>query len=98
MTSIDPQQAASALSDIDVVARRVRQSQIYNLASLIMIMWGGLTFAGYLATYRDRPLHQRADVDRLFFRRRRVRPVDGIRQRRRAHAGRPVDASELTDG
>jgi hypothetical protein len=51
MTSIDPQQAASALLDIDVVVRRVRQSQIYNLASLIMIMWGGLTFAGYLVTY-----------------------------------------------
>ena len=51
MTSIDPQQAASALSDIDIVVRRVRQSQIYNLASLIMIMWGGLTFAGYLATW-----------------------------------------------
>jgi hypothetical protein len=51
MTSIDPKQAASALSDIDVVVRRVRQSQIYHLASLIMIMWGGLTFAGYLVTY-----------------------------------------------
>jgi hypothetical protein len=51
MTSIDPQQAASVLSDIEIVVRRVRQSQIYNLASLIMIMWGGLTFAGYLATY-----------------------------------------------
>jgi uncharacterized membrane protein YeaQ/YmgE (transglycosylase-associated protein family) len=51
MTSIDPQQAASSLSDIEIVVRRVRQSQIYNLASLIMIMWGGLTFAGYLATW-----------------------------------------------
>src|SRR6266700_2165575 len=51
MTSVDPQQAAAALSDIEIVVRRVRQSQIYNLASLIMIMWGGLTFAGYLVTY-----------------------------------------------
>jgi hypothetical protein len=49
--SIDSQQAASALSDIDTIVRRVRQSRIYNVASLIIIMWGALTFAGYLATY-----------------------------------------------
>jgi hypothetical protein len=51
MTRIDPSEAASALSDIDAIVRRVRQSTIYNLASLMLIMWGGLTFAGYLATY-----------------------------------------------
>jgi uncharacterized membrane protein YeaQ/YmgE (transglycosylase-associated protein family) len=51
MTSINPQEAASALSDIDSIARRVRQSTIYNLASLMLIMWGVLTFAGYLASY-----------------------------------------------
>jgi uncharacterized membrane protein YeaQ/YmgE (transglycosylase-associated protein family) len=51
MTSIDPREAASALSDIDSVVRRVRQSRIYNIASLIMIMWGVLTFAGYLNSY-----------------------------------------------
>ena len=51
MTSINPQEAASALSEIDSIARRVRQSTIYNLASLMLIMWGGLTFAGYLASY-----------------------------------------------
>jgi uncharacterized membrane protein YeaQ/YmgE (transglycosylase-associated protein family) len=51
MTSINPQEAASALSDIDSVARRVRQSTIYILASLMLIMWGVLTFAGYLASY-----------------------------------------------
>jgi hypothetical protein len=51
MTSIDPSEAASALSDIDAIARRVRQSTIYNLASLILIMWGVLVFAGYLVTY-----------------------------------------------
>jgi hypothetical protein len=49
--SIDPKEAASALSDIDEIARRVRQSTIYNLASLMLIMWGALTFAGYLVTY-----------------------------------------------
>jgi hypothetical protein len=51
MTSIDPRQAASALSDINSIVQRVRQSRIYNLASLIMILWGVLTFAGYLNAY-----------------------------------------------
>jgi hypothetical protein len=51
MTGIDAKQAASALSDIEAIASRVRQSTIYDLSSLLMIMWGALTFAGYLATY-----------------------------------------------
>jgi uncharacterized membrane protein YeaQ/YmgE (transglycosylase-associated protein family) len=51
MTSIDPREAASALSDIDSIVQRVRQSRIYNLASLIMIMWGVVVFAGYLNAY-----------------------------------------------
>jgi hypothetical protein len=49
--SIDREQAASALSDIDSIVSRVRQSRIYNLASLIMMMWGGLVFAGYLLNF-----------------------------------------------
>jgi hypothetical protein len=49
--SIDPKEAASALSDIDSIAHRVRQSRIYHLASLMLIMWGALIFSGYLATY-----------------------------------------------
>lgn len=51
MTNIDPGEAASALSDIDSIAHRVRQSRIYDLASLMLMMWGALTFAGYLVTY-----------------------------------------------
>ena len=51
MTIIDPTEAASALSDIDAIVARVRQSRIYNLASLMLILWGALTFAGYLATW-----------------------------------------------
>ena len=51
MTNIDAREAASALSDIDEIANRVRQSTIYNLASLILALWGALTFAGYLVTY-----------------------------------------------
>jgi hypothetical protein len=48
---IDSQQASEALMDIDQIVRRVRQSQIYNLASLIMILWGVLVFAGNIATW-----------------------------------------------
>ena len=51
MTGIDPKEAASALSDIDEMARRIRQSRIYNLASLMLIMWGALVFAGYLGSF-----------------------------------------------
>ncbi len=49
--SIDRQQAASALSDIDAIVRRVRQSRIYSLASLMLILWGALTAVGYVATW-----------------------------------------------
>jgi len=48
---IDSKQAAAALNDIDDIVQRVRQSQIYNLASLIMICWGVLVFAANVATW-----------------------------------------------
>ena len=48
---IDRQQASAALADIDEMVRRVRQSRIYNLASLMLIMWGALVFAGYLGSF-----------------------------------------------
>jgi hypothetical protein len=51
LAMIDSQQATEALADVNDIVRRVRQSQIYHLASLIMIMWGALAFAGYLVTY-----------------------------------------------
>ena len=51
MTSIDPREAASALSDIDAIVSRVRQSRIYDVASQMLVMWGALTFTGYLVTY-----------------------------------------------
>ena len=35
--------------EINEMTRRVRQSRIYNLASLMLIMWGALVFASYLA-------------------------------------------------
>jgi hypothetical protein len=51
MSSIDPQEAASALSDIDVISRRVRQSTMYRLSSLLTIFWGVLVFAANIASF-----------------------------------------------
>jgi hypothetical protein len=48
---IDSKEAREALSDIDEMVRRVRQSQTYDIASLIMILWGVLVFAGNIATW-----------------------------------------------
>jgi hypothetical protein len=48
---IDSKQAAEALSDIEQIVRRVRQSRIYDLASQIMILSGMLVFAGNLANW-----------------------------------------------
>jgi hypothetical protein len=48
---IDSQQASDALAEINEMTRRVRQSRIYNLASLMLIMWGALVFAGYLGSF-----------------------------------------------
>jgi hypothetical protein len=49
--TIDRKEATQALSEIDAIVQRVRQSRIYDVASRMAILWGGLTFAGYLATY-----------------------------------------------
>jgi hypothetical protein len=51
MSSIDPQEAASALSDIDSIARRVRHSTMYRLSSLLTIYWGALVFAANIASF-----------------------------------------------
>lgn len=48
---IDSQQASEALSDINAIVHRVRQSRIYDLASLLLILWGALVFAGNLASF-----------------------------------------------
>jgi hypothetical protein len=48
---IDSKQATEALSEINEIARRVRQSTIYRLSSLLIIMWGVLVFAGNLSNY-----------------------------------------------
>ena len=51
MTSIQGQEAAAALNEIAQIARRVRQSRVYDLASLMLIMWGVLVFAGNTASF-----------------------------------------------
>ena len=49
---IDSREASEALSDINDIAQRVRQSTNYNLASLTMILWGMLVFAGNLGSFQ----------------------------------------------
>jgi hypothetical protein len=51
MTGIDPKEAASALSDIGSISRRVRQSRIYDIASLMLILWGALVFVANIASF-----------------------------------------------
>jgi hypothetical protein len=51
MSGIDPREAASALSDIDSIARRVRRSTMYRLSSLLTIYWGVLVFAANIASF-----------------------------------------------
>ncbi len=48
---IDSQQASAALSDIEDMVRRVRQSRVYDVASQMMIMWGVLVFVANIATW-----------------------------------------------
>lgn len=48
---IDSQQASAALDDINDVVQRVRQSRIYQFASVIVATWGVLLFAAYVANY-----------------------------------------------
>jgi hypothetical protein len=48
---IDSHQASTALADITDVARRVRQSRFYQHASSMLMLWGALTFVGYVVSF-----------------------------------------------
>ncbi len=48
---IDSKQASEALAEIDDIVQRLRQSQLYELASLAALWWGVLVFAGNLVTW-----------------------------------------------
>jgi hypothetical protein len=49
--SIDRRAAAAALSDIDEISRRVRQSRIYQISSLMLMLWGPLVMVGYVISW-----------------------------------------------
>lgn len=46
---IDSKQATDAMADIDETVRRVRQSMIYQVSSLALLMWGVLAFVANIA-------------------------------------------------
>lgn len=48
---IDSKEASAALADIDDIVQRVKQSQLYELASLAAVWWGVLVFAANLVTW-----------------------------------------------
>jgi hypothetical protein len=48
--NIEPAEAHAALADIESVARKVRQSSWYRLASTAIVLWGALVALGYCAT------------------------------------------------
>jgi hypothetical protein len=49
--TIDRHAAAAALSDIDDMSRRVRQSRIYQISSLMLMLWGPLVMVGYVVSW-----------------------------------------------
>ena len=53
---IDSQQAHSALADIADIAQRVRQSRFYRHAGAMLMLWGALTFAGYVVSFAMPPV------------------------------------------
>ena len=48
---IDSKEASAALAEIDDIVQRVKQSQLYEMASLAAMWWGALVFAGNVATW-----------------------------------------------
>ncbi|TPQ32664.1 hypothetical protein C2U70_21130 [Bradyrhizobium guangdongense] len=48
---INSREASAALADIDDIVQRVKQSQLYELASLAAVWWGVLVFAANLVTW-----------------------------------------------
>jgi hypothetical protein len=48
---IGSKEASEALAEVNDIIQRVRQSRIYYLNGLIMVLWGVLVFAGNIATW-----------------------------------------------
>jgi hypothetical protein len=49
--TISPHDAAAALSDVDAIVQRVRQSRIYRVAAQMLMLWGPLTAIGYVVSW-----------------------------------------------
>jgi hypothetical protein len=49
--NIDPPTATAALDDIERIVQRVKQSQIYRNAALIMILWGVIIACANVSAY-----------------------------------------------
>jgi len=47
--SIDVRSAQASLAEIDTVVARLKQSSFYRAASILMVVWGVLVAAGYIA-------------------------------------------------
>ncbi|MBB5052940.1 hypothetical protein HNQ36_002931 [Afipia massiliensis] len=48
---IEAREAGALLSDIDRIGRDVRRSLFYRRASSMLLLWGALTFIGYVLTF-----------------------------------------------
>lgn len=48
---IDSKEASETLAEIDDIVQRVKQSQLYELASTAALWWGVLVFAGNVVTW-----------------------------------------------
>lgn len=48
---VDAPEAAAALSDIERIVQRVKQSAIYRTASAMLMIWGGIVACAYITAY-----------------------------------------------
>lgn len=51
--TLDPNEAAASLSEIDSVEQRTREALVYERSSDMLIMWGALVGCGYVLTYLE---------------------------------------------
>lgn len=49
--TLQSEEAATALDEIDAIGRKVRQSIFYQRASLSLLLWGPLVFIGYIVNF-----------------------------------------------
>lgn len=49
--TMDSKEAIAALGEIEAITRRVRQSKLYRVSSMMMVLWGVLTALGNVITF-----------------------------------------------